>query len=346
MGFPRGLGDPVISPKPDFNQLLRVLWRDGMPDYVPFYELFVNLEVMEAVLGKRLPDRASTVEFYYRAGYDYAPVWPGLELKVGDLKDTRSGYPIKDWQTFEEYCWPDSSSISFVEFETVAPILPDGMKIIGQTGGIFETAQALCGYVGLCHLLSDDRTLVGAIFERLGPLYEAMYRGMASADQVGAVVISDDMGFKTQTLISPDDLRQFVLPWHKRLAQIVHDNGKPCILHSCGHLSAVMEDIIEDVNIDAKHSYEDSIMPVTEAKKIFGDRVAILGGFDLHRLCTSTEDEIREHVTTLLDSCGTSGGYALGSGNSIAAFVPVENYLSMLDAGWRLTPREESGQGI
>ena len=27
------------------------------------------------------------------------------------------------------------------------------------------------------------------------------------------------------------------------------------------------------------------------------------------------------------------GGYALGSGNSIANYVPVENYLAMLDEG-------------
>ena len=336
MGFPRSLDDTVIRPKPDFNQLLRVLWRDSKPDYIPFYELFADLEIMEAVLGKQLPNRASTVEFYYKTGYDYVPVWPGLELKVGSLIDTRSEYPIKDWQTFENYSWPDTSSISFAEFEAVIPVLPEGMKIIGQTGGIFETAEALCGYTGLCYLLSDNRKLMRVIFERLGALYEAMYAGMASIDEVGAVVISDDLGFKTQTLISPNDLRQFVLPWHKKLAQIVHNKGKPCILHSCGNLSAIMEDIIEDVRIDAKHSYEDAIMPVTEVKKIYGDRIAILGGFDVNRLCTSTEREIREYVSMLINTCAPSGGYALGSGNSIAKFVPLENYLTMLDEGWRM----------
>lgn len=336
MGLPTSLDDTAIRAKPDFNQLLRVLWRDGKPDYVPFYELFVDLEIMEAALGKQLSDRASTVEFYYKAGYDYVPVWPGLELKVGSLIDTKSEYPIKDRRTFEKYCWPDISSISFAEFEAVIPVLPNGMKIIGQIGGIFETAEALCGYAGLCYLLSDDRKLVSAIFERLGALYEAMYLGMASIDKVGAIVISDDMGFKTQTLVSPNDLRQFVLPWHKKLAQIVHNNGKPCILHSCGQLSAIMEDIIEDVRIDAKHSYEDPIMSVTEAKKTYGDRIAILGGFDLNRLCTSTEGEIREYVSMLISTCGPSGGYALGSGNSIPKFVPLENYLTMLDEGWRM----------
>ena len=139
---------------------------------MPFYELFVNPETMEAILGKEMPDRVSTVEFYYRAGYDYVPAWPELEMVRGSLIDRSQGYPIRDWATFERYHWPDSSSIGFSEFETLRPLLPDGMKIIAQTGGIFE----------------------------------AMYTGMVEFEQAGALVISDDLGFKTQTLIAADDL--------------------------------------------------------------------------------------------------------------------------------------------
>jgi len=37
--------------------------------------------------------------------------------------------------------------------------------------------------------------------------------------------------------------------------------------YSCGNLSAIMENLIESVSVDAKYSFEDSILPVTEAKK-------------------------------------------------------------------------------
>jgi len=91
-----------------------------------------------------------------------------------------------------------------------------------------------------------------------------------------------------------------------------------------------MPDIIDYVRIDAKHSFEDSILPVTEAKRLYGDRIAILGGFDMDRLCRSEEDEIREYTDMLLDVCGADGGYALGTGNSVAEFVPIPHYLTML----------------
>lgn len=335
MTMPTTLVETGIKPRPDFTQLRRTLWRDGRPEYVPLYELFADLPVQEALVGKPLPNRVSTIEFYYRAGYDYVPVWPGLPLRTGDLKDTRLGYPISDWHTFEAYDWPTTADISFAEFEAVAPRLPEGMGIIAQTGGIFEMAESLCGYTGLCLLLRDDRALVQAIFERLGALYTAMYAGMAAIPEVIAVVISDDLGFRTQTLVSPADLREFVLPWHKALAEIVHREGKPCILHSCGQLAEIMPDLIEVVGIDAKHSFEDAILPVTEAKRLYGDRIAILGGFDVDRLCRSDEHEIREHVDMLLRTCGASGGYALGTGNSVAKFIPMPHYLTMLQQWWR-----------
>ena len=331
----RTFEDTCIKPRPEFEQFRKAVMRQGKPDYVPFYELFANVEIMEAILGKKITDRASTIEFYYKAGYDYLPTYPGVPMILGNLIDRSQGYPIKDLETFEKYVWPPTDSISFHEFETVGPLLPEGMKMVGLTGGIFETAEKLVGYEQLCYLLADDPPLVQALFDRLGDIYVAMYKGMADFDQVGAVTISDDLGFKTQTMIDPDYLRKYVLPWHKRLAEIIHAAGKPCLLHCCGNLSEIMEDIIEYVGIDAKHSYEDSILPVTEAKRLYGDRIAILGGFDMDKLCRGDEQFIREHARMLIEECGAGGGYALGSGNSIAKFVPVENYLTMLDEGWR-----------
>lgn len=208
--------------------------------------------------------------------------------------------------------------------------------MIGQTGGVFEAAQQLLGFTGLCYMLVDDPELVAAVFSKIEEVYIAMYKGMASIEHVGVLNISDDLGYKTQTLIGIDDLRKYVLPVHKKLCKIIHDAGKPCILHSCGYLEEIMEDIITDVGIDAKHSYEDLVVPAEEIRRRYGDRIAILGGFDLDKLCRNTPEQVRAYTRKLVTELGADGGYALGSGNSIAAYVPVENYLTMLDEGWRL----------
>ena len=37
----------------------------------------------------------------------------------------------------------------------------------------------------------------------------------------------------------------------------------------------------------------------------------------------------------LVERCAPGGGWALGSGNSVANYVPVDNFLAMLEEGFR-----------
>ena len=92
-------------------------------------------------------------------------------------------------------------------------------------------------------------------------------------------------------------------------------------------------DAIIGIGIDAKHSFEDQILPVEQAKALYGDKIALLGGLDMDFLCRAEESSLRARVRQILDQCHPGGGYCLGSGNSIAKYVPVDNYLIMLDEG-------------
>jgi uroporphyrinogen decarboxylase len=150
---------------------------------------------------------------------------------------------------------------------------------------------------------------------------------------VGALWLGDDMGFKTSTMVSHQVFREYVFPWQKRVGEIAHAQGLPFLLHACGNLSQIMDDLIDDVGIDAKHSFEDVIMPVSEAKRQYGERIAILGGIDVDFLCRASEDEVRAYTRKVIEACAPGGGWALGTGNSVANYIPVQNYLAMLDVG-------------
>ena len=212
--------------------------REGKLDFVPFYELYINPEVTEAALGKPLADPVAAVEFYYRAGYDFVPFWAPLNMVLGSLVDTSCDYPIKDRKTFDAYPWPDPETFDYTTFDAIGRALPDGMLMVGQIFGVFEIAEHLMGYPGLCYAMADDPGMVEAVFEHLWVIYESMYTRMSNSATVGAVVVSDDLGFKTQTLVSPAYLRRYVLPLHKKLAAIIHAAGKPALMHSCGQSKA------------------------------------------------------------------------------------------------------------
>ena len=143
------------------------------------------------------------------------------------------------------------------------------------------------------------------------------------------------MGFKTQTMISPNTWWTSRCPGTARWRLSPHEHGRPYLLHACGNLKEIMEPLIQDVGIDGKHSFEDTIQPVTEAKRVYGDRIALIGGIDMDLMCRGTEEQIRRRVREVLDVCQPGGGYCLGTGNTVANYVPLENYLAMLDEGRR-----------
>ena len=204
------------------------------------------------------------------------------------------------------------------------------------SGGFAHFAEYLCwlmGYETLCYALFEQRDLVEAISRRLEEIFRSSVKIMLQFDRVKVVWGSDDMGFKTGLLFSPADMRRFVLPGHKLMAKMSHDAGRPYLLHACGNLSDIMDDLVNDVRIDGKHSFEDTIEKVTDLKDTYGKRVALLGGVDVDFLCRSDEKQVRARVRETLRNCMPGGGYCLGTGNSVTNYIPVDNYLAMLDEG-------------
>ena len=119
------------------------------------------------------------------------------------------------------------------------------------------------------------------------------------------------------------------------MTELCHKHGRVNCLHACGNLEEIMEALIEDVKMDGRHSFEDTIEPVTVAKKRWGKRISLLGGIDVDFLCRATPEQVRKRTRETLDICLPGGGYCLGSGNSVANYIPVDNYLAMLDEGRR-----------
>ncbi len=209
------------------------------------------------------------------------------------------------------------------------------MLIGGLTGHIAEELTWLMGYETLCFALYEQRDLVKAIYNKVFALHKRYTELLLQFDRVKIVWASDDLGFKTGPMFSPDDMREFVFPAHRALAKMVHDAGRLYFLHACGNLNLLIEDLIHDVKIDAKHSFEDTIEDVNETKKRHGKEITLLGGIDVDFLCRSPQEQIRKRVRETLKSCLPGGGYCLGTGNSVANYIPVDNYLTMLDEGRR-----------
>ena len=352
---------------PDWEAFRACILRQGTPKRAHHIELVLDWEIQEAVARRfhLLDDLDSDADdFALRRmlriqrflGYDYvrqgvdALDMPLNQMTTEDTADmAREGGrtyvdettgPITNWEEFEAYPWPDPAGLTTKGLEWYNQNLPDDMCVIGSGGfGHFaEHLTWLMGYETLCYALYDQRDLVKAIADQVMELYTVALNQILEYDRVKLVWGSDDMGFKTGPMIGPDDLREFVLPGHRKMAAMSHAAGRPYILHSCGNLFSIYEDLIEDVKIDGKHSFEDTIEDVRELKPTIGSRIALLGGIDLDFMCRNDEAAIRERVRNTLDICMPGGGYCLGTGNSVANYIPLDNYLAMVDEGRRYRP--------
>ena len=330
--------------KPDFENLLAVL-ENKKPKRPTLFEFFMNKSIYEKAAGmtqKRLGDlleeQIIRIKAFEALGYDYATVtcmfsFPRGEQEYDSTISLNEGVMITDRSSFDDYPWPDVEEYDYSLLERLAPYVPDGMKmVVHGPGGVLENMMSLVGYDNLCFMSVDDSGLLQDICDAIGSRLVRHYEIVGQFEKVGAMISNDDWGFKTQTMMSPDDMRKYVISWHVRIAEAIHASRKPAILHSCGNLDLVMNDIIDVARYDGKHSFEDAICPVEDAYVKWGDRIAILGGIDLDFICRERPLVVYERSKRMLDAAEERGGYGLGSGNSIPEYVPPDNYMAMLKA--------------
>jgi len=329
-------------------------------------ELKLDGEVQGALLGEPIipwerdapPERRrkairQCIDLPYRLGYDAirlrAPVpfqrylegaADTAELSRGERQwqNERTG-PIQSLDDLERYPWPQPGDLDFTQAEEISRELPGGMGGIGYNSGVFEWSSWLMGLERFLYALYDDRELLRRLTSRVGQVILQAFEVFCRMDSVVALWLGDDLGFKTAPLMSPADLRELILPWYRRYAELAHAHGLPFLLHCCGNVKVILPDLVETVGIDAKHSFEDIIQPVEDFHRQWGDRIAAIGGVDIDILSRRDEEAVRQRTLQILERCAPRGGYIAGSGNSITNYVPAGNYLAMVEAIHRFNGR-------
>lgn len=340
-----------MSFAPDYTQIEDVLYnrRSGR---LPLYEHHIDAPFIEKVRAKTIAIEGNSpgdFENYYAQivsfwkemtfdAFDYeaavCDLYPGHGAITGGMLG-----PIQTRDDFNKYPFEEIPGIFWGTYtphlEAIRKVLPPGMKAFGGCGyGIFESAEDLVGYESLAVMQYMDPELFADLFIKIGDLYEELWTEMCK--RYGDIFVffrmGDDLGFKTSTLLEPDTIRQHILPQYKRVIDVVHRSGKKFLLHSCGKIFEVMEDIIL-TGIDAKHSNEDEIAPFEEWITKYNDRIGLFGGIDVNTICLKPYDEVyREVLEKGLKYRSMARGFGLGSGNSIAEYVPVDGFMAMVDA--------------
>ena len=345
----------------NYQHIIDVL-ANKRPKRLPIYEHIISTAIMEKILDVQfagLWDGSPTdrteyfsqyCRFFQEMGYDTV----SFEVCIGEILPDRGAImggrpgPIQTRDDYEKYPWGDLANFYWEtaepRFQALAACMPPGMKALGGVGnGAFEISEDLVGFEYLAYMQADDPELHRDIYNKIGELMVTIWAEFLNRhmDTFAVCRFGDDLGFKTSTLTSPTTIRKHIIPQYKQVIDLIKSHKKPFLLHSCGNIFSIMEEIIA-TGIDAKHSNEVVIAPFDEWIRLYGDRIGLLGGIDVDLLCIKPPQEVFDSVVEQGTRYReTARGFALGSGNSIPDYVPVEGYLAMIAAARHIREVEQ-----
>ncbi len=351
-----------MSFQPDYRNILNAA-NNKRPERLPLYEHIISPNIMEKIMDKKFADlfegddddllqwTKHFCRFYKEMTYDTVSYEAAIVLALPDGGKAIMGQekgPIQSREDFNNYPWDEIPDMYWKRadrlFSALRKSIPEGMKAIGGVGnGVFEISEDLVGLEHLAYMQFDDPELFADVYRKIGDTMAIIWKNFLEkyGDIYCVCRFGDDLGYKSGTLTSPDVIRTHIMPQYKKIVKLVHNAGKPFLWHSCGCIFDVMDDAIEDVGIDAKHSNEDIIAPYDKWIDLYGERIGLFGGIDVDILCQNTPDEVFDIVMEKARRFRkNANGYALGSGNSIPDYVPAEGYLAMVKAAKRIRKEE------
>jgi len=189
--------------------------------------------------------------------------------------------------------------------------------------GVFPAILGM-GLEGFCVALYDHRSLVEKLLDRYFEWTEVVAKRVCSMG-FDVYVSTDDMAFKSAPYFSPAVFRDLVLPRYRSVASLV---TIPWVIHSDGNLMPFLEDLLT-LGIAGLHPIERGAMDIRAVKRLYGQRICLLGNVDLNLLGMGTPEQVEGEVRTLIRDVGPGGGYIVTSGNSLAGYLKPENVLAL-----------------
>ena len=212
---------------------------------------------------------------------------------------------------------------------------------VAEAGDEIAVFAGVRGAFGFLFILLGLENLAMGIYEEPELLQEIIDAATDYWTEVGlraikagctALYVANDMGMNGRTLIAPDQLREFFFPAMRRQFKAWKDAGGRILLHSCGNVDAILEDLA-DSGIDAINNIQVRAgMNLASVKQRIGDRVTIVGNVDATGLmCQPDQSLIANAIQEVIDTAGQDGGLIIATDHSFHEGVPMENVRFFID---------------
>jgi len=248
-------------------------------------------------------------------------------------------HPVKDRKTWEE-------NIKW----RLDPTTPERYADLGERMAEAETAAArgwmitanvIGGYMYLRSLIGPE-TLLYAFYDMPDVVHDCMRTWLKLADAVTTrhqervtvdeVFFGEDICYNHGALISPDMMREFILPYYQQFIAGVKarniDRARHVYVHvdTDGFPTPVIPIYQQAVGMDAMSPFEvASGCDVVEIGARFPG-LAMFGGID-KRILAKSKEAIDRHVERILPAMRERGGYIPTCDHGVPEEVSLDNYM-------------------
>jgi hypothetical protein len=203
--------------------------------------------------------------------------------------------------------------------------------------GLFENTWQPMGFERFAVAIRKEKDFIRRVIKFYEDHFCMMLEAWADAGVPGAVY-TDDMAYRSGTMVSPKLLRELYTESLTRICETAHSLGLKIVVHSCGRVYPLLE-WFADCGFDGVHALEPTAgVELEKAKEMVGDRLCLIGNMDItHILVDASREEVFEAVRESIKAAGEGGGYIIAPTNS-------HHDISVERLEWMLEAVEEYGR--
>jgi len=205
----------------------------------------------------------------------------------------------------------------------------DRFRVFAVNFSFYERAWTMRGMMNLMMDFHDHPAFVHELLGAIADYNIAQLEEALKCD-IDAAYFGDDWGQQHGLQMSPATWHEFIRPYLKRMYGVVRDAGKFVIIHSCGDVDELFDELIS-IGVSCFNPFQPEVMDVFALMKQYRGRLAFLGGLSTQKtLPYGTPDDVREATRRLIDA-GAEGGYIFAPAHSVEGDVPLQNMLAFIE---------------
>ena len=235
---------------------------------------------------------------------EWGVLWHNIGVSnLGEVKEPA----LKDWKDFDKLKIPDVNDPKRWQNLGKAREQAGDKFLIAWGISIYERVHFIRGIENAWMDIYDAPDKLGNLLDILVEMNRTAIKKYAAAGADG-FMFCDDWGLQNRLMIAPESWRQIWKPRYRTIYKAAHEAGLLTLLHSCGHIVDILDDLIE-VGLDVIQMDQQENMGLKLLGERFGGRITFFSPVDIQNtMVRGSLDDIRAYCRRMVELLGRPNG--------------------------------------